>query len=79
MIARRMGERQPEQVGRNFYAMLYFELGLALVMFLFMQFGAPYFLTWFVKMRHQFMVVCIDGQLCEGMRYRTLLVFPRAP
>ncbi len=43
MIARRMGEGKPEEVGRTFYAMLYFELGLAVVMFLFMQFGAAYF------------------------------------
>jgi len=28
LIARRMGERKPEEVGRTFYAMLYFELGL---------------------------------------------------
>lgn len=43
IIARRMGQRQPEEVGRTFYAMLYFELGLALVMFLFMKFGSYYF------------------------------------
>ena len=49
MIARRMGEQKPEEVGRNFYAMLYFELGLATLMFLFMQYGCPHFLSWFVK------------------------------
>jgi len=48
MIARRMGEEQPEKVGSIFYAMLYFELGLAIVMFLFMHFGCQYFFALFV-------------------------------
>ena len=48
MIARRMGEGQEKEVGRTFYAMLYFELGLALVMFLFMQYGCYYFFSLFV-------------------------------
>lgn len=48
IIARRVGEGQPEQAGRTFYAMLYFELALAVVMFLFMQFGSPYFFAAFV-------------------------------
>ena len=43
IIARRMGENRVGEVGRTFYAMLYFELGLAIVMFLFMQFGCYYF------------------------------------
>ena len=49
MIARRMGEEQPREVGRTFYAMLYFELALALFMFLFMQFGCKYFFALFVN------------------------------
>lgn len=49
LIARRMGEGKPNEVGRNFFDMLYFELGLAMFMFLFMQFGCPTFLHWFVK------------------------------
>ncbi len=48
MIARRVGEGKPEQVGRTFYAMTYFELGLAVFMFLFMQFGSYYFFSLFV-------------------------------
>ena len=44
LIARRMGEGKPEEVGRNFFDMLYFELGLALLMFLFMQLVCPWFL-----------------------------------
>ena len=43
MIARRMGEGKPREVGRTFYAMLYFELFLALVMFLIMQYGCAWF------------------------------------
>ena len=49
MIARRMGQGNPEEVGRTFYAMIYFELGLAIVMFLFMQYGCYYFFAAFVN------------------------------
>ena len=48
MIARRIGEGKPEEVGRTFYAMLYYELALAVVMFLFMQYGCYYFFQFFV-------------------------------
>lgn len=48
MIARRVGEGNPDQVGRTFYAMTYFEIGLAIGMFLFMQFGSYYFFSLFV-------------------------------
>ncbi len=48
MIARRVGEGNPEEVGRTFYAMTYFEIGLAIFMFLFMQFGSYYFFSLFV-------------------------------
>ena len=43
LIARRMGSQNPGEVRRAFYAMLYFEIGLALVLFLFMQYGCYYF------------------------------------
>lgn len=49
LIARRSGEGNYSEVGRTFYAMLYFELALALVMFLFMQYGAYYFFSIFVN------------------------------
>ncbi len=49
MIARRAGEEQPQEIGRTFYAMLYFELGLAIVLFLFMLFGTPLFFALFVN------------------------------
>ena len=43
LIARKMGQEKPEKAGLTFYSMLYFEMALAVVMFLFMQFGAYYF------------------------------------
>ena len=49
MIARRMGEDNQREVGRTFYAMVYFELGLAIAMFLFMQYGCYYFFSLFVN------------------------------
>ncbi len=48
MIARRMGERRPAEVGHTFHAMLYFELALACLLFAFMKFGAPGFFSWFI-------------------------------
>jgi putative MATE family efflux protein len=69
LIARRMGEGKPEEVGRNFFDMLYFELGLALIMFLFMQFGCPTFLHWFVKSP------VIYEKSLEFLKYRSWGVF----
>ncbi len=43
MIARRIGEDKPEEVGSNFRAMFSFELLLACIFFLFMYYGCPYF------------------------------------
>lgn len=43
IIARRMGSGQTDEVRRAFYAMLYFEVALAIVLFLFMQYGCSYF------------------------------------
>jgi len=43
IIARRMGARQPDEVRRAFYSMLYFEIALSVVMFLFMRYGSYYF------------------------------------
>jgi putative MATE family efflux protein len=69
MIARRMGEGKPEEVGRNFYAMIYFELLLATIMFLFMQFGSPYFLSYFIKSPD------IIEKSLEFLHYRSYGVF----
>lgn len=43
IIARRMGAQQPDEVRRAFYSMLYFEIALSVVMFLFMRYGSYYF------------------------------------
>ncbi len=43
MIARRVGEKRDGEVGKTFYAMFYYELFLAFVLFIFMRFGAYYF------------------------------------
>lgn len=48
MIARRAGENKPREVGRTFYAMLYFELALSVFMFVFMMWGCQYFFALFV-------------------------------
>jgi putative MATE family efflux protein len=49
MIARRAGEGETQEIGRTFYSMVYFELVLALAMFLFMQYGCYYFFSLFVN------------------------------
>ncbi|NJN34238.1 MAG: hypothetical protein HC817_08295 [Saprospiraceae bacterium] len=41
LIARRMGEGKPEEVGRNFFDMLYFELGLAILYVFIHAIGLP--------------------------------------
>ena len=69
MIARRMGEGKPEEVGRNFFDMLYFELALATVMFLFMQFVCPVLFKSFVKSP------IIYEKSLEFLKYRSWGVF----
>ncbi|MDX1409209.1 MAG: MATE family efflux transporter, partial [Saprospiraceae bacterium] len=49
IIARRAGEGRPGQVGRTFYALLYFALALAAIMFCFMQYGGRWFFDMFVQ------------------------------
>ncbi len=48
IIARRAGAEDYQEVGHTFYAMLYFELILAIGLFFFMQYGCTYFFTLFV-------------------------------
>ncbi len=48
MIARRMGEGNEKEIGRTFYAMMYFEIALACILFLFMNYGCWYFFSIFV-------------------------------
>jgi putative MATE family efflux protein len=69
MIARRMGEGKPEEVGRNFFDMLYFELALATIMFLFMQFVCPIMFKTFVKSP------IIYEKSLEFLKYRSWGVF----
>ena len=69
MIARRMGEGGAEEVGRTFYAMLYFELLMALGLFLFMQYGCTYFFTLFVDSKD------ILDKSMEYLAYRSWGVF----
>ena len=69
MIARRMGERNPQEIGRTFYAMFYFEIGLAVFMFLFMQYGCYYFFSLIVDSN-----VVFEKSL-EYLEYRSWGVF----
>lgn len=48
MIARRMGEKEYVEMGKSFYALIYFALILSAVLFVFMQFGARPFFELFV-------------------------------
>jgi len=49
IIARRMGENQYAEIGRSFHALAIFEFALAVIMFLFMQYGCHYFFALFVN------------------------------
>ena len=49
IIARRLGQDQLGEIGRSFHALTIFELALAIVMFLFMQYGCHYFFALFVN------------------------------
>ncbi len=69
MIARRMGEGKPEEVGRNFFDMLYFQLALAALVFLFLQFGCPMVFKYFVKSPE------IYAKSLAFLKYRSFGVF----
>ncbi|MFT4665414.1 MAG: putative MATE family efflux protein [Polaribacter sp.] len=69
LIARRMGAGQDREVGRTFYAMLYFEFALAVVMFLFMYYGSVYFFAAFVNSQ------VIYEKSLEYIHYRSFGVF----
>ena len=49
IMARRFGEGKFEEVGRSYYALFYFELALAFLMFVFMQYGTPWFFGLFLS------------------------------
>ena len=69
IIARRAGEGNLPEVGRTFYAMVYFELALAAIMFTFMQFGSPWFFAAFVNDPE------IYNRSLEYINYRSYGVF----
>ncbi len=69
MIARRVGEGRPDEVGRTFYAMVYYEFALALVMFFFMQYGCYYFFQLFIDSP------IIFSKSLEYLEYRSWGVF----
>lgn len=69
MIARRAGEQRFGEIGRTFYSMLYFELALALVMYLFMQYGCYYFFSLIVDSP------IIYAKSLEYLEYRSWGVF----
>lgn len=49
MIARRLGENNMDAIGRTLFSLLYFELAMAIGMFIFMQYGSWYFFSAFVN------------------------------
>ena len=49
MVARRVGSKKLDEIGPIYYSMLAFALSLALVLFLFMQFGASFFFGLFIN------------------------------
>lgn len=49
IIARRMGEGNTDGISKSFYTLLFFELSLAVLMFIFMRYGSDWFLKFFVK------------------------------
>jgi len=69
MIARRMGEGEVSKVGPTFYAMVYFELALAVILFLFMQYGGNFFFEMFVNSQ-----VILD-KCIEYLNFRSWGVF----
>lgn len=69
IIARRMGEKDLLSVGKAFYAMLYFEVVLASVMFVFMQWICPYLFHIFLDSE------IIYAKSLEYLNYRSYGVF----
>jgi putative MATE family efflux protein len=69
LIARRMGEGNLEAVGKTFYALLYLELFMATIVFLFIQFLAPTFFHFIIK------EPIIYDKTIEFLKYRSFGVF----
>jgi len=49
MIARRGGEGNRSQINNSFFNLLYFELFMAILAFVFLYYGTEYILKWFIK------------------------------
>ena len=69
IVARRFGEGRLEDAGRSFYAMLYFEFALAIIMFCFMYYGAEWFFQYFIKSE------VIYTKSLQYLEYRSFGVF----
>ncbi|HMQ48283.1 MAG TPA: MATE family efflux transporter [Saprospiraceae bacterium] len=69
MIARRAGEGCLAEVGRTFYSLVYFELGLAVALFLFMHYGCDAFFALIVDSP------LIHAKSLEYLEYRSWGVF----
>ena len=70
LVARRAGEKAYRKAGANFYAMLYLEIGLAVIFFLFIVLISPYFLKLFVDTES------IYQKSLAYLKYRSFGVFP---
>src|SRR5210317_35295 len=49
IIARRSGEGDRKEISKSFYNLLYFEIFLAAIMFVFLRYGTAYVFDWFIK------------------------------
>lgn len=70
MIARRMGEGRPEQVGHTFHTMLLFELLMAAFMWAFMRHGSAWFFKFFLDHSPEVYSKCL-----EYIHYRSYGIF----
>lgn len=70
MIARRMGEGHLKSVGHTFHTMVYFELALAVLMFLFMRFSTPWVFSLFLENSPNVYTKCL-----EYIHYRSYGIF----
>lgn len=70
LIARRMGEGRPEEVGRTFHAMLLFELMLGVLLWAVMRFGSPWIFSLFLDRSPLIYEKCL-----EYIHYRSYGIF----
>jgi putative MATE family efflux protein len=70
MIARRMGEGNPDAVGHTFHTMLIFELLLAALLWMFLRFATPWVFSFFLEHSPQ-----VYEKSLEYIQYRSYGVF----